>query len=432
MKFTTNLSNIKANFHLKNATNIAGLLPFLQFLKQMDIENSFRCFDIIKKSNAKFPFRKIIVYLIIGWVASCTRLFHFRSLQEDGLAQQFMGGKCPHYTLLGKDLRNLAKFNVQLDVKEIMHDIIDPTLPSDLILDLDSSVEIVYGDQESAEKGYNSQKPGRKSYHPLLIYEGKTSLFLNGALRPGNQHTADGAITLAEETLNLLSEAHNVSYARFDKGFAGEDFYSFWEGKEIDYVGKLRWTSRLTKAVYTDPAPWVRYIDEDIVIEGKTIQYRATSWAKPRSVSVIRKADLFDMDQMQFIDFIWEHEAMVHTMEWPPIDIWEFYNQRACMENYIKEAKHGFSINRIPTGSFKANELDLLLKLFAYNLFELFKMDHCPTPMKSYTIQRFRKEIVQAAGVFVSQARQILLKIQEGYLHKQAFRFMVQSVQQLE
>lgn len=89
------------------------------------------------------------------------------------ISQTVMSGKCPHYTLLGKDLGNLAKFNVQLDVKEIMHDIIEPVLPSDLILDLDLSVEIVYGDQESAEKGYNSQKPGRKSYHPMLIYEGK-------------------------------------------------------------------------------------------------------------------------------------------------------------------------------------------------------------------------------------------------------------------
>jgi len=40
------------------------------------------------------------------------------------------------------------------------------------------------------------------------------------------------------------------------------------------------------------------------------------------------------------------------------------------MENYIKEAKNGFSIDRIATGDFKANELDLLIKLLAYNLFE--------------------------------------------------------------
>lgn len=249
MKFTTNLSNIKVNFQLKNATNIAGLLPFLQFLKGMEIEHTFRCFDPIKKSNSLFPFRKIIMYLIIGWVASCMRLYHFRLIQKDDLVQQFMGGKCPHHSLLGKDLRYLAKFNVQLDVKELMHDIIEPALPSSLILDLDSTIETVYGNQEQAKVGPNPHKPGRKSYHPLLVYEGKNGLFLNGALRPGNQHTADQAIELAEETWDLLSETNSVSYARFDKGFAGEDFYDYWEKKEIDYAGKLKWTKRLEQAV---------------------------------------------------------------------------------------------------------------------------------------------------------------------------------------
>jgi hypothetical protein len=33
-----------------------------------------------------------------------------------------------------------------------------------------------------------------------------------------------------------------VKYARFDKGFGGEDFYGLWEGKGIGYVGKLKWT----------------------------------------------------------------------------------------------------------------------------------------------------------------------------------------------
>jgi len=35
------------------------------------------------------------------------------------------------------------------------------------------------------------------------------------------------------------------------------------------------------------------------------------------------------------------------------------------MENYIKEAKRGFSIDRIATGDFAANEMDLLVKLLA-------------------------------------------------------------------
>ena len=174
MKFITNLLNIKANFNLENSTNSAGLLPFLQWLKQMEIEETFRCFDSIKKSNAKFPFRKIIIYLIIGWIASCTRLFHFRSLQKDALVQQFMSGKCPHYTLLGKDLRYLAKFNVQTDMKELMHDIIDPALPSSLILDFDPPSRR-FMETRNRQKWPNPHKPGRKSYHPLLVYEGKQS-----------------------------------------------------------------------------------------------------------------------------------------------------------------------------------------------------------------------------------------------------------------
>lgn len=433
MKFTTNLSNIKVNFQLKNATNIAGLLPFLQFLKEMEIENTFRCFDPIKKSNSLFPFRKIIMYLIIGWIASCMRLYHFRSIQKDSLVQQFMGGKCPHHSLLGKDLRYLAKFNIQLDVKELMHDIIEPALPSSLILDFDSTIETVYGNQEQAKVGPNPHKPGRKSYHPLLVYEAKTRLCLNAALRAGNQHTAANAIELAEETWNLLSEIKTISFVRFDKGFAGEDFYSYWEGKKIDYAGKLKWTKRLEQAAYADSTPWIRFVDEDIVIEGKTIEYQATTWKKGRRVSIIRKADLYDKDdQSQIIDFLWEHEAIVNTMDWSPMDIWQFYNQRACMENYIKEAKHGFSINRIATGSFKANELDLLIKLLAYNLFELFKKDHCPPLVKSYTIERFRREIIQAAGVFSYHSRQVVLKIHEGYLHKPVFKSMMRSVEQLE
>ncbi|MRN07830.1 IS1380 family transposase, partial [Lactobacillus sp. 0.1XD8-4] len=125
--------------------------------------------------------------------------------------------------------------------------------------------------------------------------------------------------------------------------------------------GKLKWTNRLAKAAYDDSTPWIRFVDEDIVIEGKTIYYQATTWKKARRVSVIRKADRFEKDQVQFVDFIWDHEALVHTMDWSPMDIWRFYNQRACMENYIKEAKYGFSINRIPTASFGANELDMLI-----------------------------------------------------------------------
>jgi hypothetical protein len=48
--------------------------------------------------------------------------------------------------------------------------------PSKLILDWDSTVQTKYGQQEGAAVGYNPQKRGRKSLHPLLAVAAGTRL----------------------------------------------------------------------------------------------------------------------------------------------------------------------------------------------------------------------------------------------------------------
>ncbi|EHQ60905.1 transposase IS4 family protein [Paenibacillus dendritiformis C454] len=60
------------------------------------------------------------------------------------------------------------------------------------------------------------------------------------------------------------------------------------------------------------------------------------------------------------------------------------------MENYIKEVKCRFSIDRIATSDFKGNEIDLLIKLLTYNLYGRFKRDCCEPIHQGYTIARFR------------------------------------------
>ncbi len=130
--------------------------------------------------------------------------------------------------------------------------------------------------------------------------------------------------------------------------------------------------------------------------------YKATSWEKTRHVAVIRKMQRFHDDQSQLeLDLFWQYEARVTTEAFKAIDVWRFYNQRCCMENYIKEGKYAFSMHRIPTQSFAANEIDLLLKLIAYNLFERFKLQCCDPIHRSFTIQRFRREFIHCAGVLV-------------------------------
>ncbi len=328
-----------------------------------------RSFSDGKAHNAIFPLHRILLYLIIGWMLGCERIFHFRKLQHDGLIRRFLGGRCPHHSLLYKELVRLGRSPLELvaEIRTLSQEIILPCLPSDIILDLDSTVETVYGDQAGAAKGTNRTSRAARAII-LLAFEGRTRLNLNARLRPGNTHSSTDTIDFLKQTFDLLGEP-NVTYVRFDKGFGGEEFYRLLESRKIGYVGKLKWTQRLEQEV-RNCRYWTRYVDEDWIIEGITLIYKATSWKKARRVAIIRKAQVFDDGQGRLVfDSDWRYEANVTNLEWEPIDLWRFYNQRCCMENYIKEAKNGFSIDCIATSNFQGNELDLLIKLLAYNLF---------------------------------------------------------------
>ncbi|MDQ0494752.1 hypothetical protein QOZ95_002919 [Paenibacillus brasilensis] len=243
MKSTTAISKIKTEFSLQNATSFGGVKIFLAFLEKIKLANAMRGFSGGKAHNALFPVHRILLYLIVGWMLGCERIFHFRRLQDDTLIKRFLGGRCPNHSLLYKELIRWERSspNLSTQLRALNHAVIQPCMPADLILDLDSTVETVYGDQSGAAKGTNPHKTGRKSYHPLLAFEGQTRLNLNAVLRPGNTHSSTDAADFLKQTFDLLGE-RKVKYARFDKGFGGDDFYGLWEQKNIGYVGKLKWT----------------------------------------------------------------------------------------------------------------------------------------------------------------------------------------------
>jgi hypothetical protein len=71
-------------------------------------------------------------------------------------------------------------------------------LPDKLILDWDSTVQTKYGHQEGAAVGYNPQKRGRRSFHPLLAVAAGSRLCPYYRFRRGDPETAsqwEGAIS---------------------------------------------------------------------------------------------------------------------------------------------------------------------------------------------------------------------------------------------
>ncbi|MDN8590645.1 transposase [Paenibacillus sp. 11B] len=82
--------------------------------------------------------------------------------------------------------------------------------------------------------------------------------------------------------------------------------------------------------------------------------------------------------------------------------------------------KQGFSIDRIATGDFQANEIDLLIKLLANNFYERFKLD-CGDPVhQRFTIARLRLEFFHCAATLVQHSRQVVLKLAKGFANRYA------------
>lgn len=88
-----------------------------------------------------------------------------------------------------------------------------------------------------------------------------------------------------------------------------------------------------------------------------------------------------------------------------------WHNQRGQAENFHKELKIGFGLERRPCGDGGANAVFFRLGVLAYNLFIRFKRLTCPAAWAAHTIATVRWRLIQVAGRIIRHAGQVILKL---------------------
>jgi hypothetical protein len=86
-----------------------------------------------------------------------------------------------------------------------------------LTLDVDSTVITRNGQQQGATKGYNPNKRGRNSHHPLLAFIAESRMVANFWLRPGNTSSSNNILEFLACTLRHLG-SKTVGLLRADSG----------------------------------------------------------------------------------------------------------------------------------------------------------------------------------------------------------------------
>jgi hypothetical protein len=242
-------------------------------------------------------------------------------------------------------------------------------------LDLDSTVVTRYGSQEGSARGYNPNKKGRNSHHPLMAFISDLRMVLNAWLRPGNTSTSNNVYNFFRETLNIIDKK-KIGLVRADSGFFGNKFLTFLEQEKLNYITAVK-INPLLKQEILKIKQWLAI---DTGIETGEFLYQAHCWDRARRIIVVKqsfvkrpkcKGKLIFAELPQYTEY--RFQLYITDLNLSAYEIWRLYRGRADSENRIKELKYEFGIQGFCLHKFYATEAAFRMVLIAYNLLSLFR-----------------------------------------------------------
>ncbi|MBU0479395.1 IS1380 family transposase [bacterium] len=423
-------TRIPERFDEAGATGNGGAGPFLDYA--LDVLHlggmASILFDDLKAKNADFTGGFDVTLLVVARPLGYIRPEDFGSTARDPyLAQKLGADRLPDSSTVNRSLHRLEGEKERADLRAFHRQVLKRALSAKepepyVILDGDSSVEVVYGSHmEGASKGYNPRAHGRKSYHPMIFSDGVRDLVLGAWLRPGNASDHHDFLDHYRETRDFLASiGRPILFARLDRGFRGEATYATFEADDVGYAVKTTKSKGISDAVDGVDFEEITCEGDGEQIEVSEIWVMLDGWTRKRRVVVVRTRQR-DLEQMHLDGWGWRYECIVTNLDWSPEDVWRFYNRRCQAENVIKELKEGYGVDKLSTGSFGANDADLVLKVISYDLVWCFRHDVLPSDWRSMTIGTLRSVLLKIPGVIRKHSRRWYIKLASWYRHQEVF-----------
>jgi len=348
-----------------------------------------RCFGHLKRGRkVVYPMHTQLQLLLDAAVVGAHRVFDLEWLATDPIFTHLAGGAVPSIDVLYDDLRRFQPEDLEtleLMLAEQGLRAVRQQRLERITLDIDSTVEPLFGEQEDAVPGYNPRFHGRPSYHPLLARVAETNTVIGARLRPGNTTLGEADVEDISSWVERVRDAspHAIITARIDAAGDCGPILEALHSKQAFFVAKMRQTSNLLGAAML-AQDWVS-VDEDAdgnsTREVTVLDFRREDWlAGQFRVIAVRDNDRRSGRQT----CLWE--GLDHSVQFfvtndllsDPDDLARFYDARAGIEPLIGELKHGFGIGKVPTSDFAANEVAFLLKLLAFNLLRRWVTQELP------------------------------------------------------
>jgi len=347
------------------ATGIGGLIYFGRFLGEGGLFDKLVATCPLRyASNNAPPVRAVLATAVTGIVAGARRYAHLSRNRGDALAAEMLGAD----GLVSEDSVRRALARSRRDepawdrwLTACGLEVVGPLLAEPYVLDVDTSVLPLYGRQEGADVSYNPAKRGRPSHAAHTAFVGALRLVFSVDVQRGANHGSRHMAPALWAMIDGLPPGRRPSLIRGDTGFGNEPYMCEAEARGIDYLFKLRKTSRaralVRQAAGLSRQGWAPAGDGWETCEARL---RLTGWSRERRVVVARRrapaARAARADRHPELALAgepermrWEYSVLVTGGDLPAAALVRLYCERADCENVFDEMKNQWGLGGFTT-----------------------------------------------------------------------------------
>lgn len=283
--------------------------------------------------------------------------------------------------------------------------------------DLDASL---YEQCSTRKDGSRKNYKGQTGYYPLFCFWAEEDELVYSHFLRGNARAVPKAAFVLRQALQLVP-AHLPRFLRADSEFYDWDFITLCEAEHITYAITADQSESLKMVIAALPdSAWRKFAGDAQVAE---LEYTPSHRTAHRYI--VKRSPGRDRTGQ----FDWRYHVIVtNDRKRSPKKVLRWYYQRGTMENQIKEHKHDFGLEKMPTQRFQANWAWLLLGQLAWNLIAWFRRLCLPASCQAQTVKTLRQRLFQVAGKIVHQSRQLFLVISDQYWFQDLWRFALEKL----
>jgi len=379
------INKVGIKFTSKKITAYGGFSLLAAFFEKIKLKENLEGIIPVNESspNGKGIYSKVMAYILVIYGGG-NRFWHLLYLGcNEILATLFAVAKLPTAsTTLTRFFKKMKKMKEVEAMSEGLWGYLSKLIPWREIkedwLTFDSTVLERYGKQEGAKRGYNPKKKGRGSHSPLLAFLNRSKYVVNLWNRPGNVASWNNINGFFETSRHRIERFIRIRGVIADSGFYLREFIELLEQKGLTYIIAARLYHPLQREIYAQQ-DWKEAAEGIWVTE---FCFRHKDWAIDRRYVAIRQnvkrrqhamgkelslfGDDFDMGDYRFSVWITNSKETAY-------EVWKQCRPRANDENTIKELKEDFALGGFSMKKFYSTEAAMLLRVFIYNLFVLFR-----------------------------------------------------------